>query len=126
MMAVFLIVGTIAGVMLGLRFKALVLVPASLLATAIITVSGLVSGHESRMIALSVFGAVASLQIGYFVGVILLARTVVRYRPSKVGIVPVDVKLESAGAAHLEPLGSGIAASHAVPPSTPLSADVIE
>jgi hypothetical protein len=64
-MAVFFVVGTIAGVLLVLRFKVLVLVPASLLATAVITVSGFVRGHEPGMIALTVFGAVASLQIGY-------------------------------------------------------------
>jgi hypothetical protein len=102
-MAVFLVVGTIAGVLLGLRFKVLVLVPASLLATAVITVSGFVRGHEPGMIALTVFGAVASLQIGYFVGGILLERTVVRYRPPEGGIVLVDVELEKAGVAHLSP-----------------------
>ena len=69
-------------------------------------------------------------QIGYFVGGILQimshahlpAWTTVRYRPPKVGIVPVDVELESAGAARLELLGSGIAASHAGPPLIPASA----
>jgi hypothetical protein len=101
-MAVFLVVGTIAGVMLGLRFRVLILGPASLLATAVITVSGFVSGHEPRMIALTVFGAVASLQIGYLVGGILLARTVVRYRPSEGEVVLVDVELENAGVAHFE------------------------
>jgi hypothetical protein len=63
LLVVSLVIGTIAGVMLGLRFKVFVLVPAILLATAIITVSGIVNGHEPRMIALTVFGAVALLQI---------------------------------------------------------------
>jgi hypothetical protein len=99
-MAVFLVVGTITGVLLGLRFKVLVLVPASLLATAVITVSGFVSGHEPGMIALTVFGAVASLQIGYFVGGILLERTVVPNRPPECWIVLVDVESEKAGVAH--------------------------
>jgi hypothetical protein len=53
----------------------------------------------------------------------LPAWTTVRYRPPQVGIGLVDVELESAGAAPLEPLGSGIAASYAVPPSILLSAD---
>ena len=127
---VFLVISTIAGIMLGFRFKVIALVTAILLATAIITVSGIVSGHGPRMIALTLFGAVALLQIGYFVGGILQimshahlpAWTTVRYRPPKVGIVPVDVELESAGAARLELLGSGIAASHAGPPLIPASA----
>jgi hypothetical protein len=108
-MIAFLIIGIFAGIILGLRFKVLVLGPATLLVTAAITVSGIASGHEPRMIALTVFGAVASLQIGYFVGSILqvmtpahlLARTTVRYRPPQVGIIPVDVELERAGVAHL-------------------------
>ena len=82
-----------------------------MLVTAAVTVSGLASGRESGMIALTVFGAVASLQIGYFVGGILqiitpahlLARTTVRYRPPKVGIVPTDIELERAGVVHLKP-----------------------
>ena len=129
-LVVFLVISTIAGIMLGFRFKVIALVRAILLATAIITVSGIVSGHGPRMIAPTLFGAVALLQIGYFVGGILQiishahlpAWTTVRYRPPKVGIVPVDVELESAGAARLELLGSGIAAPHAVPPSIPPSA----
>jgi hypothetical protein len=36
-------IGGIAGIMLGLRFKILILVPAILLATAAITVTGIVS-----------------------------------------------------------------------------------
>ena len=111
-MIVFLIIGAFAGIMLGLRFKVFVLGPATLLVTAAITVSGIASGHEPRIIALTVFGTLASLQIGYFVGGILqvmtpahlLARTTVPYRPLKVGIVQDDVELERAGVAHLKPL----------------------
>jgi hypothetical protein len=102
------IVGAIAGIMLGLRFKVLILVPAILLATAVITVTGTVRGHELSVIALTLFGTGASLQIGYMVGCVLQvmtpahlpARTTVRYRPPKVAIVPVDVELERAGVAH--------------------------
>ncbi len=63
--------------------------------------SGFVSGHEQGMIAFTVLGAVASLQIGYFVGGVLQvrtsaqipARTTVCNQPPKVGVVPVDVEL---------------------------------
>ena len=70
-MIIFLIIGTIAGIMLGVSFKVLVLVPAILLATAVITVTGIASDDEAWTIALTVFGTAASLQIGYFAGSIL-------------------------------------------------------
>jgi len=80
----FLITGAIVGTVLALRFKVLVLVPAIVLATVVIIANG--SGHKPSVIALTVVGTVASLQIGYFGGCILRAlaraylpgRTVVR------------------------------------------------
>jgi hypothetical protein len=70
-MLVFLIIGAIAGIMLGVRFKVLVLVPAFLIATVIIIVNG--SSHSLSAIVLTVLGTVASLQIGFIVGSILRA-----------------------------------------------------
>ena len=80
-MAIFLITGAIAGIILGLRFKVLVLVPAVLLATVIIIVSG--SGDRLSVIVLTVVGTAVSLQIGYIVGCILraLARA---YLPARI------------------------------------------
>jgi hypothetical protein len=66
-MVVFVSIGTLAGVLLGLRFNVFVLVPAILLATGVI----IASGHELRMIALTVFGTAVSLQFGYLVGCIV-------------------------------------------------------
>ena len=68
-MIVYLVIGTIAGILLGLRFKILVLVPAILLATIFI----IASGHELKMITLSLMGTVVLIQIGYFVGSTLRA-----------------------------------------------------
>jgi hypothetical protein len=65
-MAVFLITGAIAGILLGLRFKVLVLVPASVLAVVVIIISQ--SGHTLSMIVLTLVGTLVSLQIGYIVG----------------------------------------------------------
>ena len=84
-MVVFLIIGTIAGMLLGQFLKVFVLVPATLLAAAVITTIGFASGLGLGMIALIVFGAAASLQIGYIVGcvlhaVALPALTTLRYR----------------------------------------------
>jgi hypothetical protein len=114
-MIIFLITGTIVGIMLGFRFKVAVLGPAILLATAVITLTGIASGHEARAI-LTMFGTAASLQIGYLAGGILravvsahpLAGTTAAYRSSTVGIVPNDIESESVGAAQSESLGSEI------------------
>jgi hypothetical protein len=63
----FVIAGTLAGVLLGLsRFKVLVLVPAFLIAACAI----IVTGHELKVIALTILATVALLQIGYIVGCI--------------------------------------------------------
>ena len=75
-MLVFLIAGTIVGILLGIRFKVLVLVPASLLAAVIVIANG--SSHTFGVILLTLVGTVASLQIGYVVGSIL--RALVRAR----------------------------------------------
>ena len=70
-MAIFFITGAIAGIILGLRFKVLVVIPAILLATVVIIVSG--SGDKLSAIVLTVVGTAVSLQIGYIVGSILRA-----------------------------------------------------
>jgi hypothetical protein len=68
-MAVFLVAGAIIGVLLGLRFKVLVLVPASVLAAVVIFLSE--SGHELSGIVLTLVGTLVSLQIGYLAGGLL-------------------------------------------------------
>jgi hypothetical protein len=75
-MLVFLIAGAIAGVLLGLRFKVLVIVPASLLAAIMIIATG--SGQQLGAFILTLLVTLASLQIGYVVGSIL--RALVRAR----------------------------------------------
>jgi hypothetical protein len=68
-MAVFLVAGAIIGILLGLRFKVLVLVPASVLAAVVIILSE--SGHELSVIVLTLGGTLVSLQIGYIAGGVL-------------------------------------------------------
>lgn len=68
-MAVFLIAGAITGILLGLRFKVLVLVPASVLATVVVIVSRI--GHELSVIVLTLVGTLVALQMGYIAGSIL-------------------------------------------------------
>jgi hypothetical protein len=63
-MMLFLIVGTLAGVLLGLRFKVLVLVPFILiLACAIIA-----TGDGWKAIALTILATAVLIQSGYLVG----------------------------------------------------------
>jgi hypothetical protein len=84
----FIIVGILVGVLLALlRFKVLVLVPTILIAACAI----IATGHELRLIALTILATAALLQIGYLVGCIarvyadghLRARKAPRHRLSK-------------------------------------------
>jgi hypothetical protein len=84
----FIIVGILVGVLLALlRFKVLILVPTIVIAACAI----IVTGHELRVIALTILATAALLQIGYLVGCIarvyadahLCARKAPRHRLSK-------------------------------------------
>jgi len=67
-MLAFIIIGsTLSGILLGLRFKVFVLVPAILLAMGVL----IASSHELKMITLTLFGTAVSLQIGYLMGCIV-------------------------------------------------------
>ena len=82
----FLIIGTLAGLLLGLRFKVFVLVPIMLiLACAIVA-----TGNGPKVIALTILGTAVLLQLGYMLGVVVrvwvgryLRRKNPRYQPSK-------------------------------------------
>jgi hypothetical protein len=78
-----LIIGGIAGIVLGLRFKVLVLVPAVLLAAMIIIGTGIAIGQGPVTIALMVLGAVAPLQIGYLTSVLLRAMVLQSLYPGR-------------------------------------------
>ena len=67
----FLAIGAVVGIILGLRFKVLVLVPASLLSTGVVTAVGLLDGQQLKLIALTAVGVAALLQIGYVVGCVV-------------------------------------------------------
>jgi len=70
-MTVFLVTGATIGILLGLRFKVLVLVPASVLATVVIIIIISRSGHELSVIVLTLVGTLVSLQVGYIAGSVL-------------------------------------------------------
>jgi len=68
-MGVFLVTGAIIGILLGLRFNVLVLVPASVVATVVVFVNG--SGDKLSVIVLTLVGTLVSLQVGYVTGSVL-------------------------------------------------------
>ena len=71
LMISFLAIGAVVGIILGLRFKVLVLVPASLLSTGVVTAVGLLDGQQLKLIALTAVAVAALLQIGYVVGCVV-------------------------------------------------------
>jgi len=73
-----LAIGMIAGIILGLRFRVLVLVPATLFAAGVVAVVGLAGGQLGAVIALTMAGTAALLQVGYLVGCVLEVANPVR------------------------------------------------
>jgi hypothetical protein len=69
MMISFLIIGTIVGIFLGIRFKVLSLAPATLIATGAI----IATGHGIKAIVVTVLATTVLLQIGYVLGVVASA-----------------------------------------------------
>ena len=70
MMVVSFVIAVIVGILLALHFKVFVLVPATLLAVAVIVASNY---QPKPAIALTVIGSAVLLQIGYVVGVVVRA-----------------------------------------------------
>ena len=62
MMVAFFVIAAIAGILLALRFKVFVLVPATLLAAAAV----IAVGHQPNVLTL--LGTVVLVQVGYLVG----------------------------------------------------------
>jgi hypothetical protein len=81
-MIVLLAVGIFVGITLGLRFKALVLVPALLVTVGIVALIGIAEGHHLSAILLTVFGLIVSLQVGYVAGCVCQHPSTVAHRHS--------------------------------------------
>lgn len=79
-MIVLLAVGIFVGIILGLRFKILVLVPTLLVAVGVVAMVGIAEGHHLNAILLTVFGLIVSLQIGYVVGCVSQHPSTVTYQ----------------------------------------------
>jgi len=70
-MAVLLTICTIAGILLGLRFKALVLCPAIIVAAIAMAGIGIAAGNPIKLIALDIGLVAMALQMGYVGGCII-------------------------------------------------------
>jgi len=66
-MIYFFTIGTIVGILLGLRFKVFVLVPATL----IIACAIIATGHGAKAIAITMLATIALLQVGYVLGCVV-------------------------------------------------------
>ena len=64
----------LVGAALALRFKVIVLVPATVLVALVVTIAGLTVGNGLRTIALYVVANATALQVGYLVGLLLCSR----------------------------------------------------
>ena len=86
-MMLFLVIGTLAGVLLGLRFKVFILFPFILIIACAITATG----HGFKAIALTILATAVLVQVGYVLGLVgrvwagqyLRRRKNPRYQPSR-------------------------------------------
>jgi len=65
----FFLISGIVGILLGLRFKVFVLLPATLIASCTV----IATGHSFKAIALTLLATAALLQIGYVLGCVIRA-----------------------------------------------------
>jgi hypothetical protein len=68
------IIGTVAGIALGLRFKVLVLVPAIALAVIFALIVGIARGYSFWSIVLAIVIVGPAIQLGYLAGIFLAER----------------------------------------------------
>jgi hypothetical protein len=89
------------GVALGLRHNVFILVPASILSVGIILIVG-IAGHDSVWaIVLITIAAVATLQVGYVVGTVIVPSAGGRQNVAGIAPVPVKNVHEGAGVVYL-------------------------
>jgi hypothetical protein len=67
------LIGTLFGALLGLRFRAWIVAPATFVAIGIVAVSGTVHGDGIMWIVLTALAVAASIQVGYIAGCTLRA-----------------------------------------------------
>ena len=68
-----LAVSALAGIVLGLRFKVMILVPAITLAMLLAATAGIARAYPFWSIVMAIILVGSAVQIGYFVGVVMRA-----------------------------------------------------
>jgi len=71
MMLDILTIGVLAGIILGLRFNVLILVPALTVASLIAAVAGIANGDSFWLIVVAIVLLGTAIQIGYLFGIVL-------------------------------------------------------
>ncbi len=67
-MLIFSILGGLAGIAVGLRFRVVVLVPAILLVSVVNILANVANGNDARTTILATLAVVAAMQFGYIAG----------------------------------------------------------
>jgi hypothetical protein len=76
------IVGVVVGIVLGLRYKVLILVPAFLLAMVFTIIVGIARADSFWSIVLTTVAVVTAVQLGYLAGIVIRA-AIAAIRPRK-------------------------------------------
>jgi general stress protein CsbA len=79
------IIGVVVGIVLGLRYKVLALVPAVLFATILAILIGVVRADSFGSIVLTTVALVTSVQVGYLAGIVIHAVITAIFPPRKGG-----------------------------------------
>ena len=90
-MAIILIVGVVGGIVLGFRFRVMVLVETILIAATFIVMIGFGDGYSIPVIAVAVVGITTSLQVGYVAGCLIQLLPIVKARRHYSTSKPVNI-----------------------------------
>jgi hypothetical protein len=79
------VIGAVAGIVLGLRYKVLILVPAIMFAAIAATIVGVAHAERFWSIALMTVELITAIQLGYLAGTVTHAAIAAIFPPSKEG-----------------------------------------
>jgi hypothetical protein len=79
------VIGAVAGIVLGLRYKVLILVPAIMFAMIVAIIVGVVHADRLWSIALMTLELIIAIQLGYLAGTVTRAAITAIFPPSNEG-----------------------------------------
>jgi hypothetical protein len=77
------LIGIVVGIVLGLRYKVLILVPAVMFATILIIIVGIAHRDGFRSTVLMAVEFIAAVQLGYLAGAVTHASIAAIFRPAR-------------------------------------------